>query len=60
MKNPLEPRTHVEVYVNEAGTITIKTIEEGKTEAIAVGHSVVDDMVLALQACKQEIEEHDE
>jgi hypothetical protein len=56
MNNPFAPRTHIEVFINQGGNITIKTIEdERNSNMIAVSPAQIDDLIKALQACRDEI-----
>lgn len=62
MENPFKPRTHIEVFENRRGGITIKTIgDQGEErsrydELVAIDVDQIDDLIKALQAVKWEIE----
>lgn len=58
MKNPFAPRTHIEVFTNQNNAVTIKVINErGFDEIVVIDKNQIDDMILALQACRDEIKQ---
>lgn len=60
MKNPLNPvSTRLEVFINQRNTITIRQIdmETLRDEMMAIEPEQIDDLILALQACKQELQQ---
>lgn len=62
MENPFKPRTHIEVFENRRGGITIKTVGNqddgpyGGSDLVAIDIDQIDDLIKALQAVKWEIE----